>query len=123
MKIKQSIILGFVAVLITMLVSNFARDIRERHETERFENILIPVVATAVEGTEDPKPSLSLVTVTDKSIALVLNWKQTAASTIKNDLRERVIAAVRGELAAADPKSWGRYISVSFTDEVVTQGK
>ncbi|MFM6929825.1 MAG: hypothetical protein ACKOX6_15250 [Bdellovibrio sp.] len=118
---KHSVILGFVAIVITMLISNFARDIRTQKEKERLENILTPVIVKAVEGTTDPKPSLSLIIATEKSVMVILDWKQTPESAVKNDMREKISTTIRRELAA-DPASWGRHLSVTFNNEVVTQG-
>lgn len=118
---KMVIILVVVAIAATYLASGFVHSWREGQEKVRLENMLSPVVAKAVEGTIDPKPTLSFVSATDKSALVVLRWEQTVEAPIKNDMRERVSISVRRELSA-DPKSWGRHVSVIFGDEVVTQG-
>lgn len=119
---KLVIVLVVVAIAATYLASGFVHSWREGQEKVRLENMLSPVIAKAVEGTTDPKPTLSFVSATDKSALVVLRWEQAVEAPIKNDMRERVSTSVRRELAA-DPKSWGRHISVIFDDEVVTQGK
>lgn len=119
---KHSVILGFIAIVITILISNFAREMREQKEQTRLENILAPVIVKTVEGTIAPQPTLSFVIATDKSLMVVLNWKQTPDAAIKNEMREKIGTIIRRELAA-DPTSWGRHISVSFDNEVVTQGQ
>lgn len=94
---------------------------REAKETSRMQSLLLPVIAQAVEGTAEPRPELQFAVVTEKSVQVVLRWEQKIEAALKNEMRDRVSAAIRRE-AAADPKSWGRYVSVIFQDEVVTQG-
>jgi len=118
---KLVIVLVVIAIAATSLVSNFMHSWKERQEKERLENILSPVVVKAVEGTPDPKPNLSFVSPADKSLIVVLRWEQKPEAPVKNDMRERVSTLIRRELSA-DPKSWGRHISVIFDDEVITQG-
>jgi hypothetical protein len=115
------IALVVIAIAGTALVSSFVNSWRENQEKARLENILSPVIVKAVEGTPDPKPGLSFVSAADKSLIVVLRWEQTPEPPVKNDMRERISTSVRRELSA-DPKSWGRHISVIFDDEVVTQG-
>ena len=117
---KLVIVLVVVAIALTAFISGFIRNWNESQEKARLENILSSVVAKAVEGTPDPKPSLSFVSPADKSLIVILHWDQKPEAAIKNDMRERVSTSVRRELAA-DPKSWGRHISVIFDDEVITQ--
>ena len=100
----------------------FVRNMQESQEKTRLENLLSPVIAQSVEGTPDPKPSLFFVSPTEKSLMVVLRWDQKPEAAIKNDMRERVSTNLRRELSA-DPKSWGRHISVIFDDEIVTQGR
>lgn len=118
---KWTLALVIIAIAATSLVSSFVQSWTERQEKARLENILSPVIATAVEGTPEPKPNLSFVSASDKSLLVVLRWEQKPEAAIKNDMRERVSTSVRRELSA-DPKSWGRHISVIFDDEVITQG-
>lgn len=118
---KLSIGVVLVVIVATVGTSNIVRDVREKQEKTRLENIVSPVVVTAVEGTPDPKPSLSFINATEKSLMVVLRWEQKSESVVRNDMRERVSTAIRRELAS-DPGSWGRHISVIFDDEVVTQG-
>ncbi|MNK75720.1 hypothetical protein D3C87_952650 [compost metagenome] len=118
---KLVVALVLIAIACTSLVSSFLQSWSERQEKARLENILSPVIAKSVEGTPDPKPSLSFISASDKSLMVVLRWEQKPEAPIKNDMREMVSTAVRRELSA-DPKSWGRHISVIFDDEVITQG-
>lgn len=118
---KLSISLIILAVVATVVASNFVRDLREKREKTRLENILSPVIVKAVEETTEPKPSLSFIAPTEKSLVVVLHWEQKTEVVIKNDMRERIISAIRRELST-DPASWGRHISVIFDDEVITQG-
>lgn len=118
---KLILALVVIAIAATYLASGFVHSWREGQEKARLENMLSPVVVKAVEGAPDPKPNLSFVSATDKSLLVVLRWEQTPEASIKNDMRERVSTSVRRELST-DPKSWGRHISVIFDEEVVTQG-
>lgn len=117
---KSTLVLIAVAVVLTYLVTGYARSLNESRERARLENLLTPVITKAVGGTTDPKPKLSFVAATEKSMTVVLNWNQKPEAAVKNDMRERVSSAIRRELAA-DPGSWGRHVSVIFDDEVVTQ--
>ena len=118
---KLSAVLGVVVVIAALVVSSLIRDMQESREKARLLNLLNPVLVKAVEGTPDPKPSISFVSPTKNSLVVVLSWTQNPEAAIKNDMRERVASAFRAELAA-DPASWGRYLSVIFDNEVVTQG-
>lgn len=118
---KLVVALVIIAIACTSLVSSFMQKWLENQEKARLENLLSPVVAKAVEGTPDPKPNLSFVTAGEKLLIVVLRWDQKPEAPVKNDMRERVSTSVRRELSA-DPKSWGRHISVIFDDEVITQG-
>lgn len=118
---KLAIALVLITIAVTSFVLSFVQNWSERQEEARLESILSPVVTKAVEGTPDPKPSISFVSATDKSLMVVLSWDQKPETPIKNDVREMVSTSVRRELSA-DPKSWGRHISVIFDDEVITQG-
>lgn len=118
---KVVAVLVIVAIAVTALVSSYARDWKEQQEKTRLEAMLTPLIEKTTEGTPDPKPSLSFITVGDKSVVVVLSWAQKPEAPIKNDMRERILTSVRRELSS-DPKSWGRHVSVIFDDEVVTQG-
>lgn len=118
---KFIIILVILVSAATAFVSGFVRNLKTNQEKTRLEHLLSANVEKAVEGTPDPKPSLSFVFASDESIMVVLRWDQKPEALIKNDMRERVTMSVRRELSA-DPKSWGRHISVIFDNEVVTQG-
>jgi hypothetical protein len=118
---KLAIALVLIAIAVTSFVLSFLQAWSESQEKARLEIMLSPIVAKAVEGTPDPKPSLSFVSATDKSLIVVLRWDQKPETPIKNDVREMVSTSIRRELSA-DPKSWGRHISVIFDDEVITQG-
>lgn len=122
MKISKLTIFVFVlAIAGTLLVSNLVRESSQKKEKARIEALVAPVIAASVEGTPDPKPSLSFVNVSEKSVMVVVRWEQKPEAAIKNDMRERVTTSIRRELSA-DPASWGRHISVIFDDEVITQG-
>ena len=118
---KFSAILCVVAILGTLLVSSLVREALAKQEKTRLENILVPVIAKAVEALPDPKPTLHFLVPMEKAFVVVLFWKQTPEVSIKNDVRGEVILAIQHELAT-DPASWGRSVSVIFSDEVVKQG-
>lgn len=113
--------LVIIAIAVTSLVSGFLHNMKASREKARLEQLLSTVVSKSVDGTQDPKPSLSFVSASDESVMVVLRWDQKPEAPIRNDMRERVLISVRRELSA-DPKSWGRHISVIFNDEVITQG-
>jgi len=120
---SNKVLLALVVIVIvaTSFASNWLQGWRAGQEKTRLETLLSPVIEKAVEGTPEPKPNLSFVSATDKTVLVVLHWEETPEILVKNDMRERVSASLRRELSA-DPKSWGRHISVIFDDEVVSQG-
>lgn len=119
---KFSAILCVVMILGTLLVSSLVREALMKQEKTRLENILVPVIAKAVEAVPDPKPTLHFIIPTEQALLVVLFWKQNPEVSIKNDVRGEVSLAIQRELSM-DPASWGRNVSVTFADEVVTQGK
>lgn len=118
---KVFMLATLVLVIAAYFAAGFFRQWSERREAARLERVLAPVITKAVEGSPDPKPELDFIVTTEKSIQVVLRWGQNPEAVIKNDMRERVSTSVRREMAA-DPKGWGKYMSVIFSDEVVTQG-
>ncbi len=118
---KSTIIIMVITISVTAWLTGIVRDHLKTKEKQRLESILSPLVDKATEGGGDPKPRLSFVSPTKKSIILVVRWEQKPEAAIKNEMRERIMLAARKELAA-DPASWGRHISIVFDDEVITQG-
>lgn len=118
---KKSVLLTVIIIALTSFFYRFAQDIQYQREKKRLETILSPVVTKATEGTPDPKPELFFVIQADRSLLVVLTWRQNPDVSVKNDMRERVLFAVRRELST-DTKSWGRHIAIIFNDEIVTQG-
>lgn len=120
---NQSLRIGIpIAVLAAVLLgTEWFRDFRSRRENARIESLIAPVVSEAVAATPGPRPELSFAVTTGRSALIIVRWDQAPGPEFRNDIRERILAAVRRELAA-DPKSWGRHVSIAFQDELVTQG-
>ena len=97
------------------------RDLMADREKTRVEALLKPVLDQSFASFPDPKPTLAFLILTDKSVQLVVRLEAKGLTIEdRNALREQILAGIQKELIA-DPQSWGKFTSVTFIDELVTQ--
>lgn len=124
MKIQKIHWLWAVAIATTALILSWGfADYSKRQWKAKHEAAIFPLVHETALKFPVMRITPSFVITTDQSILVVVHANPpNVLSEQREPLRDALLKTIRA-WGADHPLGWGKYISVTFADEVTVQGK